>query len=362
MHKKNLIITITTLVIILGVIAGAFYYFTESKKAALEDELIIFNWENYLDPDIIKEFEEKFGVKVTQEYFDDSSYMFSAVQSQPGKYDLIMAADDSVKEMIDIKLLSPLAHRKIANIKNLKKEATENYYDPGNNYCLPYFSGYTGIVVNTKYIKDYDGSRKIFWDEKYKGKISMPNNSFEVLLNAFFQLGYNLENPTEEQLEAARKLALKQKDLVIGYNDTSEQRDLMVSGKAWIAYTYTTEIPYMIKQNSNLKFFAPKEGVVLWTDNWCIPKDAPHKNAAHAFLNYLLEPEVSAKNSEYVGVPMLNGAMEKFLGPEFSSAMKGLDFPADKEVFLKSSYCPGFIAEKVQVVSNQLWSDLGIEE
>jgi len=362
MHKKNLIITITALIIILGVIAGTFYYLEKAKKAALEDELIIFNWENYLDPDIIKEFEEKFGVKVSLEYFDDSSYMFSAVQSQPDKYDLIVAADDGVKEMIDIKLLSLLDHGKIPNIKNLKEEAAENYYDFGNNYCLPYIAGYTGIVVNTKYIKDYDGSRKIFWDEKYKGKISMPNNSFEVLLNAFFQLGYDLENPTEEQLEAARKLALKQKDLVIGYDDPFDQRDLMVSEKAWVTYVYTTEIPAMISKNSNLKFFAPKEGVVLWTDNWCIPKDAPHKNAAHAFLNYLLEPEVSAKNSEYIGSPMLNGAMEKFLDPEFFSKTKGLDFPLDKEVFLRSSYCPSFIAEKVQIVSNQLWSDLGIEE
>ena len=360
MYKKNLIIVFVT--VIIGVIFGALYYFEISKKEALEDELIIFNWENYLDPDIITEFEKKFRIKVTQEYFDDSSYMFSAVQSQPDKYDLIVATDDSVKEMIDIKLLSLLNHRKISNIENLKKEATENYYDPGNNYCLPYFAGYTGIVVNTKYIKNYNGDREILWEENYKGKISMPNNSFESLLNAFFQLGYNLENPTDEQLEEARKLALEQKDLVIGYNDTSEQRDLIVGGKAWIAYTYTTEIPYMIKQNSDLKFFAPKEGVVLWTDNWCIPKDAPHKNAAHAFLNYLLEPEVSAKNSEYVGIPMLNVAMEKFLSPEFSNESKGLDFPLDKEIFLKSSYCPGFIAEKVQVVANKLWSDLGIEE
>ncbi len=333
------------------------------KKPSLEKELNIFNWENYLSDEVIEDFEKKFGVKVNLDTFDDSDFAFSVIQSQPDKYDLFVIEDDWVRQMINLKLLARLDHRKIPNLQNLKKESRENPYDPGNQYCVPYVAGYTGILINTKYVKDFDGTRRILWDEKYKGKIVMPNNSIEVLLNAAFALGLDPEKAKKEDFEKAKELALKQKDLVLGYYDPITQRDLMINEKAWISYHYSTDVLPVLEKGSHFKFFAPKEGVLLWTDNWCIPKDAKNKEAAHAFLNYLLNPEVSAKNSKAIKTLMLTQGMEKYLDPKFVSQTQGLDFPLDRETFLKSRYEIYAIGtETVQSIANQLFSELEVTE
>jgi spermidine/putrescine transport system substrate-binding protein len=339
--------------------------FPEKEKVLnLEKELNIFNWGNYLSEEVIKEFEQKFGVKVNLETFKDSDFMFSKVQSQPDKYDLVIVEHDYVSLMKNLKLLYPLDHQKIPNLKYLKKEARENSYDPGNTFCIPYVHGYTGIAINKKYVSDFDGTRKILWDPKYKGKISMLNNAQEVLVSALFYLGVkNPENPTSEEFEKAINLALKQKDLVLGYDDPIEQRELLINEKAWVAYIYSTEIGEIREKNPNIEFFAPKEGTFLWSDNLCIPKDAPHKEAAHAFLNYLLDPKVSAKNSQDIKALMVNEAMKDFLDPKFIQVMEGLDFPKEKEILEKSRYFSAVILnEEFQKAVNRLDGELKIEE
>jgi spermidine/putrescine transport system substrate-binding protein len=362
MRKKFFLISFILFLIAilwLGVIL-----FKKPKQPILEKELNIFNWENYLSEEVIKEFEQKFGVKVNLETFSDSDFMFSKVQSQPDKYDLVVVEQDYLVLMKNLKLLYPLEHQKIPNLKYLKKEARENSYDPGNVFCVPYVHGYTGIAINKKYVFDFDGTRKILWDPKYKGKISMPNHAQEVLVSALFYLGAkDLENPTPEELEKAINLAIEQKDLVLGYDDPIKQRELLINEEAWIAYIYTTEIEEIKEKNPNVEFFAPKEGTFLWSDNLCILKDAPHKEAAHAFLNYLLDPKVSAKNSQDIKALMLNQAMKEFLDPKFLQVMEGLDFPKEKEIFEKSRYFANTrLNEDVQKAINRLGAELGIEE
>jgi spermidine/putrescine transport system substrate-binding protein len=336
----------------------------KEKVLNLEKELNIFNWENYLSEEVIKEFEQKFGVKVNLETFSDSEFMLSKVQSQPDKYDLVMVDHDYVLLMKNLKLLHPLDHQKIPNLKYLKKEVRENPYDPGNTFCIPYVHGYTGIAINKKYVSDFDGTRKILWDPKYKGKISMPNNAEEILVSALFYVGAkDPENPTSEELERAINLALKQKDLVLGYDDPIKQRELLINEKAWVAYIYSTEIGEVKEKNPNVEFFAPKEGTFLWSDNLCIPKDAPHKELAHAFLNYLLDPKVSAKNSQDIKALMPNQAMGSFLDPKFTQVMEGLDFPKEKEIFEKSRYFTNVIFnEEFLKAVNRLDAALEIEE
>jgi spermidine/putrescine transport system substrate-binding protein len=344
---------------------GKIKIFPEKESVLnLEKELNIFNWENYLSEEVIKEFEEKFGVKVNLETFSDSDFMFSKVQSQPDKYDVVIVEHDYVSLMKNLKLLYPLEHQKIPNLKYLKKEVRENSYDPGNTFCIPYVHGYTGIAINKKYVSDFDGTRKILWDPKFKDKISMPNNAEEILVSALFYLGAkNPENPTSEELEKAINLALKQKDLVLGYDDPIEQRELLINEKAWVAYIYSTEIGEVKEKNPNVEFFAPKEGTFLWSDNLCIPKDAPHKEAAHAFLNYLLDPKVSAKNSQDIKALMVNEAMKEFLDPKFIQVMEGLDFPKEKEIFEKSRYFTNVMFnENFQKAVNRLDAKLEIEE
>jgi spermidine/putrescine transport system substrate-binding protein len=334
------------LIIIFGTTIFLIKKFTVKEPTLLhqieEKELFIFNWEDYISKEVIDNFEKEFKIKVHLDTFKSSDEVLPILQSESEKYDLIVIEDDLVSQFKKLKLLSPLNHSKIPNLQNLKKQAKENSYDPGNAYCVPYVNGFTGIAINEKYVKDFDGTRKILWDEKYKGRISLPNLPEEILVNALFYRGYPLENPNEDQLKEAFELALKQKPLVIGYDDPIKQRELMINEEAWIALIFSTEVLPIQESNPNIKFFAPKEGVLLWADNFCIPKNAKHKEAAHLFLNYLLEPKISAKNSEDIGNLMSNEKMIDFLSSEFKEKTKGLDFPLERETFLKSSYFTGY--------------------
>jgi spermidine/putrescine transport system substrate-binding protein len=339
MKKIFLIIFLIFLFITSGFLIKKFLYRPPPlSQPQREEELFIFNWEDYLSQEVIENFEKEFKIKVHLDTFESSDEVLPVLQSQPEKYDLIVIEDNLVSQFKKLKLLSSLDHSKIPNLQNLKEQARRNSYDPENVYCVPYVNGFTGIAINEKYVKDFDGTRKILWDEKYKGKISLPNLPEEILINALFYLGYPLENPSEDQLKEAFELALKQKPLVIGYDDPMRQRELMIDEEAWIALIYSTEVLPIQEANPNIKFFAPKEGVLLWADNFCIPKNAQHKEAAHLFLNYLLEPKISAKNSEDIGALMSNEKMIDFLSPEFREKTKGLDFPLDNETFLKSQY------------------------
>ncbi len=358
MPKKILLIIPFILIIL---ITTSFFF---SPKKPLpptplkEEELNIFIWENYLSQKVVEEFEAKFGVKVNIDTFEDTDQMFAVLQSQPEKYDLIVAEDDLVVLMKNLKLLSPLDHSMIPNLIYLKEEAKQNQYDFGNVFCLPYVAGFTGIAINEKYVKDFDQTRKILWDENYKGRISMPNNLEEVLTNALFYLGYPINTPTKEQLAKAIELALQQKDLIIGYDDPITQRNLMINEEAWIAYIYSTEVFPIQKANPNVKFFALKEGVLLWADNWCIPKDAPHKHLAHQFLNYLLDPKVSAQNSEEIGALMVNEAAKNFISPEIKKSLEGLDFPREREILFKSQYFLASTDPTIREAINLLESEL----
>lgn len=365
MKRKTLFFVLFIFTIIL-IVTTVRIFWKKNKKPPLlpvEEEKIIkiFNWENYLSQKIIDEFEQKFGVKIKIDTFKDSEEIISALQFQPEKYDLVMAEDDKVRSLKQLKLISELDPQKIPNLKYIKEVIKNNSYDPGNRYCIPYVTGYTGIVINEKYVKDFDGTRKILWDEKYKGKISMINNPAEVLINALFASGHKLKDADLQKLKEAKIFAFLQKELLLGYHDPISQRKLLTEEKAWIAYIYSTEIPSILKENPSLKFFAPKEGVLLWSDNFCLSKDSIHKKWAHEFLNYLLDPKIAAQNSEDIGAPMLVEGIEKFLSNEFIEKIKGLDFPQDEEVLKKSSYRTEYlIKEETQAIINQLAIELGI--
>lgn len=366
MRKKIILLGIISISLFGLFLIISLHFFFPKKPPPLPPsvrELSILIWENYLSEKVIKEFEQKYNIKIKIESFQDSDSMFSAFQTQPEKYDLIVIEDDYVSLLKNLKLLSPLDHTKIPNLKNLKPEARNNSYDPGNLYCIPYVAGYTGIAVNTKYISEYDGRRDILWDEKYKGKISMLNNSQEILFNALIYLGYTeIESLTQEKLEEAINLALKQKDLVIGFEDPITQRERLIKEEAWIAYIYSTEILPIKKENPFIKFFAPKEGAFLWADNFCLSKDSLHKEEAHLFLNFLLEPKIAAENSRDIGVLMVNEKMKEFLDPEFLEIAEGLDFPVDNEILSKSKYFGGTFNPVIRAAVNKLDVELGISQ
>ncbi|MFH1858219.1 MAG: spermidine/putrescine ABC transporter substrate-binding protein, partial [Candidatus Omnitrophota bacterium] len=182
----------------------------------------------------------------------------------------------------------------IPNFKNIGSSFRNLAHDPGNRYSVPYLWGTSGLVVNRALIQEERDSWAVLWNPKYRGKIAMLNNPSEVIGAALFYLGYSPNSSSLSELEQARKLLLEQKPLLAGYLDPIDIREKLIKNELWATHCYSGEGVYAIRQNRDLDYVIPKEGAIQWVDHFVIPRDAQHPETAERFINYLLEPEVSA--------------------------------------------------------------------
>jgi len=256
--------------------------------------LIVYNWEEYIGSKTFENFENETGIHVKEIIFKDEEEMLGAAQSNPGAYDLVVASDDVVRELLQVKLLARLDLSKIPNIKHIDANYLYRVCDPEQQYTIPYLYGTTGMVVNKKYIKEGADSWKVLFDKKYKGKLAMLNNPWEVLAAASKIRGNSININTQEELNSAMEMVLEQKSLLQGYLDVIAMKKLLIEEKLWAAQMYSGEGLAAVDENENLEYVIPKEGAALWVDNFVLLRDAQNKEEAHIFLNYILRPEVNA--------------------------------------------------------------------
>jgi len=301
---KRIVISVILILTMLGIFTTWYYFYllkqAEKNKNTPENEIVIYNWEDYLSPDVISDFENKFKVKIRQEYFDDSDIMISSMQSQPDKYDLVVAEDGLIPYMRETKLIAPLDKSLIPNIQNLSEEAKNNMYDRGNTFCIPYLFGYSGIIINKNRVNPEDKSMNLLFNKSFEGRIGMLNNSREVLSAALLAQGKSVNDYSEESLNQAKDLVLNNIQLFKGFYSPIKEREALINNEIDIGLIYSQDAAVLIDQLYNFDFFPAKEGALLWMDNLCYSRSAQHKIASHVFLNYLLEPENSVKNSSYL--------------------------------------------------------------
>jgi spermidine/putrescine transport system substrate-binding protein len=225
-------------------------------------------------------------------------------------------SDYAVDIMIKEGLVAPLDKANIPNIRHLNPDYMNLYYDPGNVYSVPYFVGLTGIAYNKKIITTPPDSWSILFDpaqlEPYQGKVSMLDDERESIGAALVYLGKSINSTDPADLAEAEKLLQAQKPLLAAYNSSDFNRKLageeIVLAHAWNggagqAFTGLDDFP----GNENIGFVIPREGGTIWQDNLMVVKDSPNQYTAEVFINYLLEPSVGAKNTDYVlyGTPNL---------------------------------------------------------
>lgn len=329
----------------------------EKVKGKLSPILNVYNWEDYFAPTTLENFEKRFGVKVNLEIIDEEEAMISGLQSNPGKYDIVIASDLAVRELIKSRLLTPIELKNISNFKNIDQRFVNLDHDPGNQYSVPYMWGTSGIAYNTKYVKEEVNSWGIFWDPQYKGKMSMLINPYDVITVGLKHLGYSLSTVDPIQLEEAEKKLLEQRPLLRGYEDTTTIQNDLVSEKLWIGLTYTAVS--LKDKNSNIKYVIPKEGAYLWFDNLCIPRDALHKYTAEVFINYILEPQVSAEIANHIKYANCNLAARPYTSEEILN--NPALYPPEELLknceFYKDTGTVEERAKKEQIV-NKTWAEL----
>lgn len=290
------------------------------KKLELEPQLVIYNWEDYLSPDIIQSFEDSYGVDVLVETFDDEDRVIEDVNKCSSCYDIAVVSDDLVAKMRNRHLLSAIDLSLIPNFKNIGQSFLDPEFDPENSFSVPYLWGTTGMIVNTEHISNYEQSWNLLWNKDYTGKLAMLNNSGEVMAAALKRLRYSINSNKPSEVEEAFDELKKQKKLLLGYLSVTDIQEEIKEGNLWAAQIYSGEAMELVDENPNLEYFIPNEGSSKWVDNFIITSGARNKAAAHAFINYMLNAKVSAENANYLWYANCNVMAKRYTSKEILSS------------------------------------------
>jgi spermidine/putrescine transport system substrate-binding protein len=278
----------------------------------MTNRLNFYNWSYYIAEETIPNFEDEFGVRVRYDNFSSNSEILAKMQAGGSGYDIIVPSDYMVEIMIQLDMLQPINFENIPNIENIDERFKNLPFDPQNAYSVPYQWGTTGIGINTRYVKENIDSWGVFWDENYKGRMSILDDMRSGLVPALKLLGYSVNTQNQAELDEARDLMIQQKEFVRTYSSETYM-DLLKSGDVWIAMGWSGDIFQVTKENPDVIFVIPKEGSYIWVDNLVIPKRAPNKFTAETFINYLLRPDVSAEISNFTGYSSPNRTALPFI-------------------------------------------------
>ena len=336
------------LALVIGIGAGAGLFTaagnsgnqTATPGASKQDQVTInvYNWGQYMADgsddslDIIAAFEAKYPhIKVNYSTFDSNEIMYSKLANGGITVDVIFPSDYMAARMREEGMLLELDY---SNIPNYDAYVDANFkgadYDPEEKYTVPYTWGTVGILYNTKYVDPADVTGwELLWNEKYKDKILMFDNSRDAFGIAQLMLGYSLNTTDPEELQACADLLAKQKPVLQQYV-MDQIFSTMENGEAWIAPYYAGDCLTMMGNNPDLAFYLPvDQGFNRFVDVMCIPTCAEQKEAAELFINFLCDPEISAANMDWVGYSTPISAAREFLEEE-----NPVNYP-DEEVLSK---------------------------
>lgn len=279
---------------------------TVPGKVTEKGVVYVYNFGDYIDPEVVADFEEETGYSVVTDYFDTNEEMYPVIKNSSARYDVVCASDYMIDKMIKENLLAKIDFRYIPNIVNLQENIrhfTESF-DKDMSYAVPHTWGTYGILYNTKMIKEVPIGWSDLWAEKNKGTIIMPNSIREAYMIGAKMLGYSINTVNEGELKEITELLRKQKPLVYAYGNDNA-RDLMIGNSAALGVVTSGEVLYAMDENPDLNFIVPKEGTEVWTDMWAITSRAKNKEGAEAWINYMLSEKAARKNFEYLtyGIP-----------------------------------------------------------
>ncbi|NWF63871.1 MAG: extracellular solute-binding protein [Chloroflexi bacterium] len=248
-------------------------------------ELNIFVWTEYIPQDMIECFELVYGITVNRDEYSSNEEMYAKISAGGTNYDLVQPTDYIVPLMIRQGLLAELDQSKLPVMANFDSSYLNPSFDPGNKYSLPYQAGTDAIVVNTETVENVPTSWADLWNPEYAGRMVFLDDSRATIGITLLTLGYDVNTTDPAQLEEAKnKLA----ELVpsIKLFDSDSPKTALIAGDVDLGMTWTAEALLAQQENPAIEYIYPAEGPILWQDNWVMVKDAPHADAAYAWLNY----------------------------------------------------------------------------
>lgn len=286
----------------LAVLAGTMVFSLAGcgNSAGSNAEVVVYNWGDYIDPDVNDLFEEQTGIKVKYSDYANNEEMYAKVSAGSVSYDVLFPSDYMIEKMINNDLLQKIDTTQIANYEKIDERFKNLPYDVDDAYSVPYMWGTVGIVYNRAMVDEPVDSWDILWNEKYKDQIFMYDSERDSIMVALKKLGYSMNTRDEAELEEAKQLLIDQNKLVLGYVG-DEGKSRMVNGEAALMIAWAGDAMVMMEENPDLAYVIPKEGSNYFVDGIVIPKNAKNVEAAYEYINFLCSPEIAAKNAEYIG-------------------------------------------------------------
>nr|WP_298375432.1 spermidine/putrescine ABC transporter substrate-binding protein [uncultured Halomonas sp.] len=303
-----------------------------SLQAGAADKLYLFNWTEYMDPEVLKDFEQEYDAEVVQSYFTSNAEMFSKLAAGgDAQYDVVVPTDYFVPRLINAGLVQELNLEIIDNRDNLMEAFRRPDYDPDELYSVPYLWGVTGIVYDTKTFDDPEQSWSLLFDPSVN-----PDQPFALLGGdpqvslgmacAYQGAGFNCVGQ-EPWVEAAKLMSkVLDRDNFTGFVDSTAAIDQIARGVTEVAVTYSGDLDYRKADSpetyGDLEFFVPKEGSQLGVDTLVIPKRAPHPKLANQFIEFLQRPENAARSANYAFYRTPNEAALDKVAPELKESSR----------------------------------------
>ena len=307
--------TLKRIVIFMLIIALALPLFAcGGKKATLN----VLNWGDYIDPALLRQFEDETGIQVKYTTMTSNEEMLVKLASADNIYDVCFPSDYIIEKLIADDLLYPIDKSAIPNLSNIDPRFLDLSFDPGNTYSVPYMWGTVGILYNKTMVSDPVDSWNILWNEKYTGQILMYDSMRDTIGITLKKLGYDINTRNEADILAAQEALIAQKPLVRAYL-TDDIKMEMINGSAAMGVVYSGDAVYCIGENPDLAYAVPKEGSNVWFDNIIIPKSSQHVAEAEAFINFLCGADVAAQNSDYIGFSTPNAAGLALMDPAYAA-------------------------------------------
>lgn len=343
------------------------------NAALAQDKVVnVYNWSDYIDESILTDFTKETGIKVVYDVFDSNELVETKLLTGGTGYDVVVPTGSFLARQINAGVFQKLDKAKLPNLANMDPAIMERLavYDPGNQYASNYMWGTTGLGLNVAEVKKRLGDDQpldtwaLLFDPKLAEKLSdcgiyVLDTADEVVPAALIYLGLDPNSDDPDDLAKVKDLLLAIRPYVRKFH-SSENIQALANGDICMAHGWSGDMLQArdrakeAAQGVEIKYVIPSEGAVIWLDNTAIPADAPHPEAAHEFMNYLMRPEVIAKASNVVNYASGNLAAKKFVNEEILND-PGV-YPPEATLKRLSAILPK--GPKAQRIQTRLWTSV----
>ena len=321
----------------------------EENQGSGKDELVLYTWDLMFPDEIIDGFEEETGIQVVYSKFDTDEAMFQKLSTaEGGDYDLIFADDYIIESAIDAGLVQKLETSKLKNYGNIDSRYQGQFYDPDDEYTVPFGAGIPLIVYDPEQVDFEIKGYEDLWNESLTDSVALIANGRVVTGITLLTMGESMNTEDTAVIEEAGEKLLQLAPNVRLIQDDNTQNALL-NGEASVAFLYTSQVYAALQENPDLKVVVPEEGLGFGVIAGFIPSQAPNSEAAYQFLDYILDAEHSAVCTQYVGYYSTNTAGAELIPEDVAQLLVA---PEGKTMEMVEN-----VSQEANDVYNKVWTE-----